>query len=121
MKLSQIYLDLYEKTTEDQPCGVSKLDFSSLVEHLVTLKTGYDIAVFFESKMTDLKKRNVIESSTSSTMFTMKEASEFLGVSKSTLYKYNLTNIIPYSKPTGRKIYYRVEDLTAFLECGFDV
>ena len=41
-------------------------------------------------------------------------ASEYLGISKNTLYGYTSKGIIPYHKPQGRKIYFNVDDLNRF-------
>lgn len=46
------------------------------------------------------------------------EASVYLGVSISTLYKYTHTRIIPFFKPTGRKNYFLKKDLDSFLLKG---
>ena len=43
------------------------------------------------------------------------EASIYLGVSLSTLYKYTHTRVIPFFKPTGRKNYFLKEDLDKFI------
>ncbi|MBN2789909.1 MAG: helix-turn-helix domain-containing protein [Candidatus Delongbacteria bacterium] len=64
--------------------------------------------------MLEQEKHSTIEK-TKKTHFTFKETQEYLGVSKSTLYKYNMYNVIPYSKPNGRKVYYKIEDLNNYL------
>lgn len=46
---------------------------------------------------------------------TTNEASKYLGVSISTLYKYTHTKAIPFFKPTGRKNYFLKDDLDSFL------
>jgi excisionase family DNA binding protein len=46
------------------------------------------------------------------------EASKYLGVSISTLYKYTHTKAIPFFKPTGRKNYFLKDDLDNFLLKG---
>lgn len=44
------------------------------------------------------------------------EAAKYLGISKSTLYKINLTKPgIPYSKPAHKMIYYKRADLDAWM------
>jgi hypothetical protein len=43
------------------------------------------------------------------------EALEYLKISKSTLAKYNMKNLIPRTKPNGRKVYYKITDLNNFL------
>lgn len=41
----------------------------------------------------------------------LEEASKFLGISKSDLYKRTSTNSIPFHKPSGKLIYFLREDL----------
>ena len=43
------------------------------------------------------------------------EASEYLGVSKSHLYKLTSKNLIVHFKPAGKKIYFKKSDLNAYL------
>jgi excisionase family DNA binding protein len=43
------------------------------------------------------------------------EAAEYLGISPSTLYKLNSRRKISYHKPSGKKIYYLIDDLDAWL------
>lgn len=47
--------------------------------------------------------------------FTVDEASEFLGISKSTLYKLTHKRKIRFSKPNGRKIYFAKSDLIEWM------
>jgi excisionase family DNA binding protein len=48
-------------------------------------------------------------------IMTLEEAATFLGISKSTLYKLNLINGIPHSKPAQKLIYYKRTDLEAWM------
>jgi excisionase family DNA binding protein len=50
-------------------------------------------------------------------IFSLEEASEYLGVSTSYLYKLTSTKKIPHYIPTGKKIYFKKEELTAWLFC----
>ncbi len=43
------------------------------------------------------------------------EASQYLGISKNTLYAYSQKGIIPHYKPRGRKLYFKVSDLDKFI------
>jgi excisionase family DNA binding protein len=45
----------------------------------------------------------------------MKEAAEYLGISKATLYTYTSQNRIPYHKVQNRQVYFSVEDLNNFI------
>jgi len=46
---------------------------------------------------------------------TMDETSEYLGLSKATLYGYTHKKLIPYYKIQNRKIYFKIEDLDNFV------
>ncbi len=46
----------------------------------------------------------------------MKEAAEFLQVSKSTIYKLTMKKVIPYYQPNGGKIFFKELDLLNFIE-----
>ena len=46
---------------------------------------------------------------------TLKEASEYLDISKSYLYKLTSTNQIPHYKPNGKKIYFQKSELNQWL------
>lgn len=47
---------------------------------------------------------------------TVEEAAEYLNVSTSTIYKYTHQNTLAYSKPTGKKVYFKKEDIDKFLK-----
>tara|TARA_R110002124_G_scaffold168689_3_gene336285 strand:- start:112 stop:357 length:246 start_codon:yes stop_codon:yes gene_type:complete len=47
-----------------------------------------------------------------------KKAAEFLGISKSTLYKLTSKREINYSKPGGKLIYFQKKDLEDYLQKG---
>jgi len=46
---------------------------------------------------------------------TIQEASEYLGISRNTLYGYTSKGIIPFYKLRNRKIYFRIIDLNKFV------
>lgn len=48
-------------------------------------------------------------------VLTFNEACQYAGLSKSTMYKMTMNRIIKHSKPTGKRIYFKKEDLDAFL------
>lgn len=48
-----------------------------------------------------------------------KEASSFLGYSQAHLYRLVQNEILPHSKPNGRKIFFKKTDLEAFLNRGY--
>lgn len=45
---------------------------------------------------------------------TITEAAEFLGVSKSTMYKFSCSHLIPHFKP-GKKVYFLKKDLIDYV------
>ena len=45
----------------------------------------------------------------------LKDASTYLGLSKSTLYSYTHKRVIPFYKLRGRKVYFKIEDLDNFI------
>ena len=49
-------------------------------------------------------------------MLNVSEASEFLGISKNTLYRYIFDKEIAYYKPNNRLVYFAQEDLEQFLQ-----
>ncbi len=48
-------------------------------------------------------------------ILSLKEASLYLGISKSTLYKMTFENKISHYKPSGKLIYFKKEDLDDYL------
>ena len=46
---------------------------------------------------------------------TIDEASEYLGISKNTLYAYTSRGILPFYKLQNRKIYFKIEELDDFI------
>ena len=47
---------------------------------------------------------------------TLEQAAEILGLSKATLYSYTHRRIIPFYKPNGRMVYFKVTELMEFIE-----
>lgn len=47
-------------------------------------------------------------------MLTIDEAATFMGLSKSTLYKMSFNRTLPVYKPTGRKLYFKKDDVMDF-------
>ena len=43
--------------------------------------------------------------------YNVEEASNYLGLSKSTIYKKIMRNQIPHYKPNGKNVYFSIEDL----------
>ena len=87
-------------------------------DFMMRLTQAYKDALFMEGEIQGAS--NTYEKygsvTTSTSMLTTEEASKYLGVSLSTMYKYTHKNTIPFSKPTGRKNYFKKVDLDLFLE-----
>lgn len=43
------------------------------------------------------------------------DAAHYLGISKSTLYKFTSDNVVPYYKPTGKRIYFKKSELEEWM------
>lgn len=52
------------------------------------------------------------------TFLNVDEASEYLGISKSHLYKHTHEKRIKFYKPNGKKLYFKLEDLESFILSG---
>lgn len=46
------------------------------------------------------------------------DSAKYLGITKSTLYKFNMKREIPYYTGGGRKIFYKIADLDNWIEKG---
>lgn len=67
-----------------------------------------------ERKIVELQERvNRLENLCFATkeVLNLEEASTFLGIAKSTLYKMTHTNVIPYFKPAGKLIFFEKKAL----------
>ena len=70
-----------------------------------------------ESNITLDQIREIIRSEVqlaSKEFFTADEASAFLGIQKSYLYQLTHDNVIAFSKPWGKKLYFSRQDLVKF-------
>jgi excisionase family DNA binding protein len=59
--------------------------------------------------------QKVIKENLRKPFLTIEETCLYLGISRSTLYMWNGKNKIPYYKPEGKNIFYKLEDLDAFI------
>lgn len=46
-----------------------------------------------------------------SKFLTIEQAAKFLGLKKATLYRMTHKGILRYSRPTGKRVYFKIEDL----------
>ena len=65
-------------------------------------------------ELADLITRNVTNSSKE--VLTSEEAAQYMGISKSTLYKLTMTRAIPHYKPTGNRCYFNRVELENWLQ-----
>jgi excisionase family DNA binding protein len=45
----------------------------------------------------------------------LSEAAKILGLTTNGMYQLNTNNVIPYTRPSGRKVYYQRSDLLTYL------
>lgn len=48
-------------------------------------------------------------------ILTVEEAAKYLNISRGTLYKLTSANAVPFSKPTGKQLYFDKEKLDAWI------
>ena len=48
-------------------------------------------------------------------VLTFNETADFMGISKSCLYKMTMNRTIPHYKPNNKMIYFKLEDVEAYL------
>lgn len=66
---------------------------------------------------TELKMQEKTESGTfQKTMLTFAEGAAYLGVSKGYLYRLTGSKIIPHYKPNGKKVYFKISELEAYMQ-----
>ena len=66
-------------------------------------------------ELKELKNLLQIDSILKKEIINLEEAAQLLGVSKSTVYKYLNTRKLSFSKPTGKILFFRKEDIYAFI------
>lgn len=59
--------------------------------------------------------QKVIKENLRKPFLTLEELSQYIGVSKHTLYMWNSKNKIPYYKPDGKIIFYKLEDVDSYV------
>jgi excisionase family DNA binding protein len=65
-------------------------------------------------QVADLITANII--STTKEVLTSTEAAQYMGISKSYLYKLTMTGAIPCYKPTGKMVYFNRHELEDWLQ-----
>lgn len=95
-------------------------------QHPITLQqriTTLENRIELLSKLHDLNIAERIEnlenrSFESKSLFTLEEASVFLGISRALLYKMTSKMMIPHFKPRGKMVYFEKEELIAWVRQG---
>ena len=62
-------------------------------------------------KMTQQEEGLVIMHPAAKEILNIKEAVAYLGISKSQMYKLTSARIIPFSRPSGKLIFFKLEDV----------
>jgi len=70
-----------------------------------------DIATLILERLDELKKL-------AKSVFTVEDAADYMGCSVLTVRRYMYSGALPYSKPTGGRVYISRADLDAFLVRG---
>lgn len=68
-----------------------------------------------EKRLSQTEAATLTANIVSKEILTFDEACIYMGVSKSFMYKCTSTNRIAHFKPSGRMIYFKKEDLTAWM------
>lgn len=68
-----------------------------------------------EKRLSQTEVATLTANIVSKEILTFDEACIYMGVSKSFMYKCTSTSRIPHFKPSGRMIYFKKEDLTAWM------
>lgn len=59
--------------------------------------------------------QKVIKENLRKPFLTLEELCQYIGVTKHTLYMWNSKNKIPYYKPEGKIVFYKLEDVDAYI------
>ena len=97
-----------------------------LLKRLLTLLSNDKVLARFVLTLENFEKINAVKDTSRledqhkfkehlKPFLSLEETVEYLCVSKSTLYKYVHSKRIPYYKPSGSKLYFKVDDLNNFV------
>ncbi len=74
-----------------------------------------DISQILERVLIEIERTQKLVKQKEKPFLNIDEASEYLGISKATLYGYTHRNIIPYYKLQDRRLYFKIEDLNEWI------
>jgi len=84
-------------------CDQSQIEISAHLDNIVS-NESIDKLQKYESSSAESKELQ-------KSILNVQEVSDLTGLSKSTIYKHTANNIIKFSKPSGKKIYFNREDV----------
>jgi excisionase family DNA binding protein len=73
--------------------------------------TDLDLITKLDSIELMLQNQNLLQKQ----VLNFQETAQFLEISHSHLYKLTSTNVVPFYKPTGKKLYFKRDELEKFL------
>ena len=74
-----------------------------------------NISETLERVLIEIERLQKIASQREKPFLTIDEASEYLGISKATIYGYTSKGIIPFHKLQDRRLYFDINDLNEFV------
>lgn len=89
---------------------------STLKDQIESLEQKVDSLVRLACRLTDEKITDL--SITEKEMLTFREATEYLGISPSLLYKLTSRALIPHYKPRGKMVYFSRMELEGYMKKG---
>lgn len=72
--------------------------------------------MFVKNKLESTEQAIVLAALKAKNVLTFEETAEYMGVSKSHLYKLTMNRSIPHYKPRGKMVYFDREELEAWLK-----
>ena len=91
----------------------------SLQQRLEMIESRLEFLVKLQ-EVNIVERVEVLESNffVTKSLFTLEEASAFLGISRALLYKLTSKMMIPHFKPRGKMVYFEKEELIAWVRQG---
>ena len=92
----------------------------SLQQRVETLESRLE-NLLKQQEVNIVERVEILESNffVTKSLFTLEEASAFLGISRALLYKMTSKMMIPHFKPRGKMVYFEKEELIAWVRQGY--
>ena len=91
----------------------------TLQQRVATLENRLDFLLKqHEENLVDRVERLESDFFMTKPLFTLEEASQFLGISRALLYKLTSKMMIPHFKPRGKMVYFDKEELISWVRHG---